>query len=50
MTKIVVGFRIPKALLKNMDDAVELHNYESRTALVLESVRDKLAKLRKEVK
>lgn len=44
MTKIT-GIRFPENLLKKLDEAVEGHNYESRTAFVLESVRDKLAKL-----
>jgi len=42
MTKIRVAFLFPEKLLETLDKAVEACKYESRTAFVLESVRDKL--------
>lgn len=50
MTKVRIGMYYPEKLIAELDEAVVDHKYESRTALVLESVRRRLTELRKEAK
>ena len=44
----VVTVKFQEDVLKNVDEAIAGHNFNSRTEFIREAVRDKLAKLGKE--
>ena len=44
----IVSVKFQEDILKNIDKAIEKHNFNSRTEFIRESVRDKLASLSKE--
>lgn len=44
----VVTVKFQEDVLKNVDDAIAGHNFNSRTEFIREAVRDKLAELSKE--
>ena len=44
----VVTVKFQEDVLKKVDDAIEGHNFNSRTEFIREAVRDKLAELSKE--
>lgn len=44
----VVSVKFKEDVLKNIDDSIKKHNFNSRTEFIREAVRDKLSKLEKD--